>query len=372
VKAGPPAKKQPTKVAAVAKQAEKPAAVKAAPAAKKQPAKVAAVAKQAEKPAAVKAAPAAKKVPAVVKQAAKPAAAVKAAPAAKQPAKEKAAAPKPAVVAQSAPRGEVDANAAKTAYDRAKKRLAAIAANDVLKPYVPLDAAVVAARSLVQIATKPAVRTRLAAIPAELFDPAIVQRLDEGALALFHAHGKAAAARAASSRAKLPADLVTQATDVRARMLRLVSYHFDDDPTLGPAVAHIRVGTGYADLAHDLSDLADLYDLRSDVVQGDAKYVRDDEATARTLSKDILDALRLNIETGWPNAEARAFTALRSDYNDLAATVSWVVRNDAESVTVLTLAQAAVPDRASKVRATIKKKTATDSPSGAKAGTAST
>jgi hypothetical protein len=329
-----------------AKGAAKHTATKTAPPAKattkgaahvapKAAAKTATTAKAIAKPAAKSAAPA----KAIAK------AAAKSATTAKLVAKPAAAT---AAAAPPVKRGAIDPNVAKAAYDRNKKRYAAIPIELIETTNVPLDGAVTAARALVR-STKP-VAAKLASLPADLFDPTAVTRLDDDALALFFAHGKANGDRAKQSRAKLPPDLVTKATAQRQRMMRLVTYHFDDDATLGPEIARIRVGTGYADLAHDLSDLADIYDEELDEVKQDPKYVAGDETTARALSMEILDTLGLGTKSGWTGVEARILTSLKSGYEDVAATLTWIGRKDPEPVVIPSLTMASDPERNAKIR----------------------
>jgi hypothetical protein len=65
-------------------------------------------------------------------------------------------------------------------------------------------------------------------------------------------------------------------------MLRLVTYHFEDHPELGPVVSFLRSGVGYLDRGNDLEELAEIYREHRDVIAHDPKHYRaSDEADAR-------------------------------------------------------------------------------------------
>ncbi len=104
---------------------------------------------------------------------------------------------------------------------------------------------------------------------------------------------------------------------VRSRLVAIANdrveparYHLDDHSTDSAEVADIRSGTGYLDLALDLSRLAKLYQKHQNIIKKDPKnYVASDIDDARKYSSEILrllgDARNENAKT-WADMVARA------------------------------------------------------------------
>jgi hypothetical protein len=97
---------------------------------------------------------------------------------------------------------------------------------------------------------------------------------------------------ALSSEARLSAALAETGARLRARMLRVLDFHFEDDPDVGPTLAYIRRGSGYHDLADDLTGLATLYGRHKGSLHGTpAHYHPGDEKEALAAAARILTEL---------------------------------------------------------------------------------
>lgn len=98
-----------------------------------------------------------------------------------------------------------------------------------------------------------------------------LDRLESASLATWHARHMYLLATATRTEAQLPVSLVTTATTLKTRMLRVAEYHLGDHDVAGPIVAAIRAGTGYLDLANDLIALARVYADYQSVLEHDKK-----------------------------------------------------------------------------------------------------
>jgi hypothetical protein len=74
------------------------------------------------------------------------------------------------------------------------------------------------------------------------------------------------------------ANLVTEATALRARMFEVAGHFLDDDPAHEAEVAEIRAGTGYQDAANDLYALGGLYEKHGELFAHDRKNDRAKDA----------------------------------------------------------------------------------------------
>jgi hypothetical protein len=178
-------------------------------------------------------------------------------------------------------------------------------------------------------------RSRLQAVAKSgMFDVADFDRLPSVALAVWYARQQQQRADAVSSEAMVPAVTVKDAHDVRARMLRVLEYYFEDDAEVGPRLVAIRSGSGLQDLANDLEQLADLYadeDVHP-VIGKDSKHWRkDDVASARRLAQSIFRGLGLGTAgdaAQWADLTQRAWTVLEALYTDVRAIGRFVFRKD--------------------------------------------
>jgi hypothetical protein len=225
-----------------------------------------------------------------------------------------------------------DEASAKVAFEKLLPRMEQLPKDGLQAPNTSVDAAAIVALGIARELDEKQVRSRFALLPPELFDIAALDDLESAALATWYASTRLLAANAQSSEAKLPVDLVNEATATKARMLKVCDYHFDLSTPLGLEIADIRVGTGYRDLAQDLSRLAKIYRDQKKQLENDKVHYRPkDAATADELAHRILEELsasRSGEQKLWAERVHRAWTLLLGLYNEVTCTGAWLLRRD--------------------------------------------
>lgn len=135
----------------------------------------------------------------------------------------------------------------------------------------------------------PAVRARFEKVPAELFDHGLLDRLEPAAWAVWYGHTLCASLASDSGGAKVSEATLALATTIKTRMLRVAEYTLLDHPKAMREVAAIRSGSGYADLARDLTRLAWLYTNHPTLVSGGGvHYDPEDVVRAKEAAAAIL------------------------------------------------------------------------------------
>jgi hypothetical protein len=230
------------------------------------------------------------------------------------------------------PPEELSPKAAEKAFEAVRPRMQALDAKNLAAQTVDIEKAAFAAAGIGRWVKSKGPRARFARLPQEDFDQAHVEDLETVALAAWHAAVTARTASAGKSEAKLPADLVRQALDLKERMLELVTYHFGNDPVDGPEIQDIKLGNGYADLAADLVRLRKLYAKHREHVKLDPKnYRKTDEAGAGKVAHHIFQELgesRNQDQKTWADLSARAFTLLVHTYAEVSGAGQWLWRHE--------------------------------------------
>lgn len=228
---------------------------------------------------------------------------------------------------------EVPEPAQRAAYESLQAALASVSLGSA--PKVNLKAAAVRAARLYQQMQREDVRALLGRLPDDpgLFDQAQVPLLLTLSAAASHVSAalKDAKALREGEGARLPRELVEEATALRLRMLSVAEYNLGDDPDVAKRLADIRAGVGYLDLAEDLNRLGMLYQANASTLARDQhKYRAEDGARAFALDAEIvahLDAERRAGVAHWTEQAQRLATLLRATYDDVAATGRWLLRH---------------------------------------------
>jgi len=231
--------------------------------------------------------------------------------------------------------GTATKKSTKTVYDekRAQRAYAQTAANRAAvgkienRPRLDMtDVAILALKIANDIQTS---RRRFGNIAKSELDPATVALIEPAAWALWFAALAFRDASATSSDALVPVDVVARATALRTTMLKVLTHQFDETTAVGLVLADIRSGTGHADLASDLTRLAQLYVKHAKVLANDHRfYAAADAAKARTLATEILESLGLDRGTGPADDMYAAFTVLSNAYADVQAAALFLFRNE--------------------------------------------
>jgi hypothetical protein len=162
-------------------------------------------------------------------------------------------------------------------------------------------------------------RPELALLPPRLWSAKSIDDTRDLALALQAATRVAANAGAVASGAKVPAELATEAAEVRGRMFDLLWYHLKNHPVAGPIMVSVASGNGYIDMADDLARMAPLHEIHRKLIENDQVNFRAGDAKrARELSAALTLALAGGVDG--PTAALRVwklFARLEQATNEL-------------------------------------------------------
>jgi hypothetical protein len=226
----------------------------------------------------------------------------------------------------------IDPDASRAAFEGLRARLDGLAADEFIAVNVDVGQAAIAAAAVGRAVKEPEVRAWFGKLPAELFDMADVDALEDAALAAWYARVQQARAQVSATEVRVPVALIDDATGVKRRMLKVASYYLEDDPDGAAEVADIRQGTGYADLARDLQRLAALYEQHAATFASDRRYYRAaDRAEAGRLANEIVRALgeaSADDHATWTDYVARAWTLLLAIYGEVSAAGRWLYRRE--------------------------------------------
>lgn len=226
----------------------------------------------------------------------------------------------------------LDPQAASKAFSALRSQLAAIPQERVEPARADVIKGAIAAWSVARFIQQPDVHKKFSRLPIEEFSQAHLEDLGTIALATFHAATELQSAQAQSTEAKLPVDLLQSAAEVKTRMLKVCEYHLGDNPVDNQEIADIRSGTGYIDLATDLTRLAKLYQKNKNIVKKDPKhYLASDVDDARKYSNEILKLLgdsRNENAKSWADMVARAWMLLLEVYGEVSSAGRWLFRHD--------------------------------------------
>lgn len=211
---------------------------------------------------------------------------------------------------------------AEQAWLTLKPQLDALPRDRLLAPSIDVQAAAAVAMSVVERDSVSPRRERFEPLArAGLFDAELFSRLPQAALAAFHVR-RQQLLQAEQSTARLPEETVKAAYALRAKLMRLLDYYFDEDLAITARLVSIRAGSGHQDLANDLLALTELCREPevSAVIEHDTRHYEADQlATAEELANTIFRALGLSAGNDWSEASRRAWTLLSRDYDALRA-----------------------------------------------------
>jgi hypothetical protein len=214
--------------------------------------------------------------------------------------------------------------AAENAFRKVEAQLLAIPRERIRTPKVNVRESAKVALGVHRLMSRPDLLVRLQAQASiKEFDILHYARLDQVCWAEFHIHRQLAMAQATASSAKLPADLVKEAEEVRTRMRRCVTYFLDDVPQVVARLTAIASGNGYDDLADDNLALAEIYQEHRKALAVDPKNYRPgDEKRARQIGTQIQELLATSDKATqvarWKDLERRAWTLILEDYEELS------------------------------------------------------
>jgi hypothetical protein len=231
---------------------------------------------------------------------------------------------------------DFDLQSGKAALELLAPYLAALSPDELLDPRTDPAAAAIKALGVAKAITSDQKKLFLQ-LPKQLFEHSLLELLEPAAFAVLFTRGKLEVVRAADRSARMPLGLIEQSTGLRDEMLQVLEYHLGTDPDGEHAedsrkLIHIRQGSGHLDLSNDLFGLSALYLEHHDLLAGDTRrYRADDAAEAEQLAATIQDLLgekRAARDSEDLQIARRAWTFLLKTYEEIAATGRWLMRND--------------------------------------------
>lgn len=232
------------------------------------------------------------------------------------------------------PAGSEHAAAGQAAFEALEAKLLAIPKAALIPVNVDVQIAATTAAGVARaIGQDRSLRARFAALASvKEFELAKLDGLVDVAHAAWYARHMQLLASATESEAQLPASLVTTATALKARMMRVVEYHLGDHELAGPLVSAIRSGSGHQDLANDLIALARLYADYKGLLAHDKKdYQAADQKLAAATGDKIVELLgggATQAQRTWTDRQARAWTRLDADYGEVRAAGRFLKRKE--------------------------------------------
>jgi len=222
-------------------------------------------------------------------------------------------------------------DAGQVAYEKLRPRLEAIPADQILPPRADVRAAASAVLSrIVPTLSDPTLSARFLSLPKAEFDAAVLEEVKQAASAVLFAQSALVQAEAGTTQARLPGELVEDATVLRQKMLRVCEYHFGSDPELARQLADIRSGHGYLDLAEDLRRLSGLYQAQKATLKQDLRfYDAADEGLALRLCERITSELRVQGPQAARQTAWRAWAFLVDRYQELSRGAVFLLREAA-------------------------------------------
>ncbi len=202
-------------------------------------------------------------------------------------------------------------------------------------PNLDTEGAAERALALAIVAESAAVAARLALLPDALFAAGRVEALWTLALALRQVDrlgqlGPAGKARATASQAGADA-IPDEGEQVRTALVKLLDYHFGEDPVVAAELGEGRPKGGTFKFAAMLARLAALAEARSETLSRDPKYWRPTLlADARRLAEAGLNSVESLNEREALDVKRRAFGLLESAFTDVRAAIAFVMRHDGE------------------------------------------
>lgn len=197
------------------------------------------------------------------------------------------------------------------------------------------------ALDLVEIARESSIADKLALLPDALFPSTRVADLERLAMATLHLHELHTAAAAAAGKPpaeeqKLADKTLEEAEAVRATLHKLLDYHFGEDAQVAAELADSRGRRGAFRVAATLARLAAMAKDRQATLAKDTKYWRATLITdAERLAAEVQASVQTLSEKDALELKRRAFQLIEGPFNDLKATLAWLLRDEPSKVLLL-------------------------------------
>jgi hypothetical protein len=231
------------------------------------------------------------------------------------------------------PKGDAQVTAGEAALEKLRARLSVVKPELLVNVRFNVRLASTAAVGLLDEIARAGLKERLGRLEAmgEL-DPDHAKSLADLARAAWYVRHRLDEAAALTGEARVSSAVVEGAAALRATMLRVLAFHFDEDPAVSAQLAYIRKGAGHHDLADDLTGLAALYKQHQGTLRGTPRYYQAQDAErAQKLADAILAELGQDKGSGvaaWADLQRRVALLLERAYDELASAARYLLRHD--------------------------------------------
>jgi hypothetical protein len=224
-----------------------------------------------------------------------------------------------------------DESAGRAAFERLKGRAEALPKEQRKRPYANLKDAALKTLAAHREAEAAGVRADLAKLPSELWELRHYDDLPALAWACWFVYEQRDLASATATSAKVSLEAIEEARQRRATMLDVLDYNLLDQKHVQLQLKTIRKGAGYADLAKDLFQLADLYKTHQDALTLDVRRYRPQDAQdARAQAQRIVDEMGEPADGSWLDWSWRFWALLTEAYEQTQRAVAFVAHEDQE------------------------------------------
>jgi len=162
----------------------------------------------------------------------------------------------------------------------------------------------------------------------DIFDPAKYEDLPDAAKAFLYACFKLKQAQ--SGNAELRA-LLEEARPLQTKLLKAAVYLWGNDPVLGGVIAGIRSGRSRKDMAHDIGNMAALFEEQWERVKNRCEISEDDIEKAHRVSLRLIELLRSDCsetETAkWRSLREKAGTYLKRSVEEIRRAAGFMFKN---------------------------------------------
>jgi hypothetical protein len=206
------------------------------------------------------------------------------------------------------------------------------AQTEVKRSNTSMEKVIVHVASVGRMVMQPEVRGRFATLPVSEFDQQHVERLQPTALAAWHTLVSRDSASVQSSGAKIAEIDFEQGKEYRSRMSKVIGYHVGHLDEVAAELEDILGGTGYLDMAKDLTRLYTMYQVYEPELRGDTRHYRPEDAeNAGRLAQAILQVLGDGRDTDaryWSDYTTRAWSLMVVTYGEVSAAGRWLFRRE--------------------------------------------
>lgn len=218
-------------------------------------------------------------------------------------------------------------------FAEVRDTLAAISEEKAGQVNLDLEDVVMAGLVLVDRARKDDRADFLAKLAPTFIEANLIDKLETTCLAGQYIVDNAATEGATEETYMVDAVLIEQATVVKKRMIKTIEYNLENVDSVRREVDDIKLGTGYLDLAKDLTRLANVYEGHGKALAQDkVNYRATDMAEARAQADEIRKQYRASKskERDFDKLRPKAYAEISRLYNELREAAQFAYRKKPE------------------------------------------